>query len=556
MNKLHKFLFIAIFTFIVIPIFRVESVSAYISYDSSINFMTSAPSIIDWDYAYPRTNVSGTYYVDNLTGANDNVVATSSFFTTDAQRLYATSDKFSDIVLPTGAVIDTVIYTLYASSTDATGSFSCYIGDTSAGAFGKTETMTPAINSNDIVHAYNCVVSSSMNQGGFNYDSDIATLSHLNSDTTVYFVAPSATPRIYGYDALSLTVFYHYDTVIAGVDSSISNFFFTGSLSGTPIQVSTTTSLSTVYKYYSTDDTATSTKYTSIVYRVEDLVTNSVNYVFTPILTKDAWATSTISNFCNGGLINCVATHTYLIKVALANDDLTVSSGYFTTQYWFIYNGNFPPTTWATTTNPYIPPYSATSTWLIYNGTSTSFGSAVTDAIWTDFVDRCANIQTLLFFNVPCLVSIIVPGATSTGLLITQWRNNVIGRLPFVGALFTTATGTVPVISATIPTGIVGAGQTITLDINHSIDWLLNATSSFSTSTATLYQRTIGYWQIALYLLFVLYVLSRVFSHDLFGSYGSVGGAVIYDKRGRQRENARNRSDIRRAVYSDSLKHK
>lgn len=91
-----------------------------------------------------------------------------------------------------------------------------------------------------------------------------------------------------------------------------------------------------------------------------------------------------------------------------------------------------------------------------------------------------------------------------------------------VGVMSTTSTGTLPVISATLPEAFpFFANQHIDLDLTNSIDFLLNATNSIfsnesASSTETFYEFTNRYWKILLYTLFVIYILYRLFP-SMFG---------------------------------------
>jgi len=91
--------------------------------------------------------------------------------------------------------------------------------------------------------------------------------------------------------------------------------------------------------------------------------------------------------------------------------------------------------------------------------------------------------------------------------------------------LTTTATSSLPVLSATIPNGIVGAGASISLDFNHSLDWILNATTSQFTqsgqSSDTLYEIVEPYWNTFVYIALGFYIITRFVGSGLFGGLGS-----------------------------------
>lgn len=117
-----------------------------------------------------------------------------------------------------------------------------------------------------------------------------------------------------------------------------------------------------------------------------------------------------------------------------------------------------------------------------------------------------------------CLKLMIVPSPSilvsrvSDVLAIPPW--GYIYRLYEIFA-FDTASSSLPVISATIPSGILGAGSSISLDANHALDFVLNATTSqflnsSASSTETFFEFTNRYWSVLVYLGFGFYVLSRI----------------------------------------------
>jgi len=101
--------------------------------------------------------------------------------------------------------------------------------------------------------------------------------------------------------------------------------------------------------------------------------------------------------------------------------------------------------------------------------------------------------------------------------------------------IFTSSTtSALPVLSATVPSGIVGTGSHIDLDLNHSLDFILNADiGSFSnesaSSTKTFYEFTSRYWDIMVYMALAFYILRRILGGHLIphinpiNEYGGVG---------------------------------
>jgi len=117
-----------------------------------------------------------------------------------------------------------------------------------------------------------------------------------------------------------------------------------------------------------------------------------------------------------------------------------------------------------------------------------------------------------------CLKLMIVPspsilvGRVTDVLAIPPW--GYVYRLYEIFAL-DSASSSLPVISATIPNGVVGAGSSISLDANHVLDFVLYAsTSQFlnssASSTETFFEYTNRYWSVLVYLGFGFYVLSRI----------------------------------------------
>jgi len=121
----------------------------------------------------------------------------------------------------------------------------------------------------------------------------------------------------------------------------------------------------------------------------------------------------------------------------------------------------------------------------------------------------------------PCIVSLFVPNATTLSADFTRLRDGFLSTWPlgyltrFIGIFLSSATSTIPTFSATIPSGVVGAGSHISLDLNGALNPILNATSSTfvsaeATSTQTFYQITSRYWDIFVYLALAFYILRRL----------------------------------------------
>jgi len=77
------------------------------------------------------------------------------------------------------------------------------------------------------------------------------------------------------------------------------------------------------------------------------------------------------------------------------------------------------------------------------------------------------------------------------------------------------ASSSLPVISATVPPTLPGAGASVTLNPNHVLDTLLNATSGAfvsgtATSTESFYVITSRYWRALCLLVFIIYIIKRI----------------------------------------------
>jgi len=133
---------------------------------------------------------------------------------------------------------------------------------------------------------------------------------------------------------------------------------------------------------------------------------------------------------------------------------------------------------------------------------------------------------------------LFIPDALSLRTSIEALRNGVLATWPvgyvtrIVEILNASTTAELPVFYAKIPNGVMGAGAEITLDLNHSLDFILNATtSSFAnisaSSTDTFYEFTSTYWNTIIYILLALYILRRILGSHIIpkgiNEYGGVG---------------------------------
>jgi len=193
----------------------------------------------------------------------------------------------------------------------------------------------------------------------------------------------------------------------------------------------------------------------------------------------------------------------------------------------------------STTTNPFS---TSTNPFVFSTSTTSSFSpSMIFDSqtvlnarMYCDFFSYPA-----LFDFSNCLYYMFIPDSSDFSRFFTAFKNSVLARVPFLGGFFLTTSTSLPVINATVPNGVVGTGATLSLDFNHSLDWLLNSTSTkfnnvSASSTQTLFQITYPYWKIFIYFGFALYVLSRVFSSSIFG--GGIG--TVAKMSSQQKQNA------------------
>lgn len=169
-------------------------------------------------------------------------------------------------------------------------------------------------------------------------------------------------------------------------------------------------------------------------------------------------------------------------------------------------------------------PLIATTTYFIV-GQISSLGTQLLDlnnhlraAIASSTVNLANSCNPLSSFDMgSCLLGIFVPDQQTIDddflLLRTMPPWGYIFRLYDI--VTDTASSSMVVLSAVVPPTLPGHGATISLDINHVLDSVLNATSSVfssgnATSTDTLYEITSPYWEALVYFFFGVYVLGRI----------------------------------------------
>jgi hypothetical protein len=315
-----------------------KNASANIVYDSQDTFISTA-----W------TGITG-FSCDDATkalGAYDNVYAYCSI--AGIKQAPIGNNKWWGVSgLPQGAIVDTVIYTLkgYASST-ATQYKKEWVFANNTVSY--TFLPNPITMSTSSAYYYSQLDNTVLNP------TQMATLTQANFDriTTTWdgFILTNnnaGTKYLY-IDGLERTIWYHYDDALQ--KSRINSFTISplgNGNNGNPYVVSATSTITTTYYYNSAYDSATSTKYTKLNYRLYDYFTNQTQYWSPPITANTTYATSTLTNFCASGGFNCANGDTYQLAVRFSNADGSVVSNWFPTSYYFAYIA-YTPTPTATT---------------------------------------------------------------------------------------------------------------------------------------------------------------------------------------------------------------
>jgi len=132
-------------------------------------------------------------------------------------------------------------------------------------------------------------------------------------------------------------------------------------------------------------------------------------------------------------------------------------------------------------------------------------------------------------FNlVDCLSLLLIPNSTQLTESVKNFATKAKGVFPigyftdFVSILSTTTVTAIPVISATIPSGIAGAGASVNLDLSHSIDWLLNSSSTIWATQQNVPEESFvdvitPYWEYLIYIALGFYLVSRVLGSHIIG---------------------------------------
>lgn len=160
-----------------------------------------------------------------------------------------------------------------------------------------------------------------------------------------------------------------------------------------------------------------------------------------------------------------------------------------------------------------------------YNALNNYYASS-TATTTTGMIASC-NVFTDGSF-IKCLTYLFVPDQKFVKDSIENVKNNILTHFPLgyisdaYSILATTSTTTLTVVDATLP---MFGNPHIYLNISHSLDYILNATSSIfnnisASSTQTFYQITSYYWKIIVYILAGFYILARIIGGFIMPEFG------------------------------------
>lgn len=134
------------------------------------------------------------------------------------------------------------------------------------------------------------------------------------------------------------------------------------------------------------------------------------------------------------------------------------------------------------------------------------------------------------FEPIQCLAFLFIPDAGQLRSTLNSFKTNVATHFPigyvtdFITILNDNGTTTLNLLEVTVPTGIPGTGSTLTLDLGHQLDYILNATvgefvSPEASTTVTFYEETAFYWDILVSILAGLYILRRILGSHLIPKF-------------------------------------
>lgn len=219
----------------------------------------------------------------------------------------------------------------------------------------------------------------------------------------------------------------------------------------------------------------------------------------------------------------------------------------------FVYDLIFGDSVLTSTTTSFLVG-TTTSGDLISQGISDSLGGLLsTGSTTVDSLNVACNPFSGNFDMVLCAYRLVVPDSQTANALFQETYDMVFSRAPFgyftdfISIMSTSTIGSLTILNATVPNGLIGAGATITLDLTNVLDDVLYATttalfsSGSATSTDTLFDQTYYYWRIIISILFVIYVIRRllgahIIPHNMFGEHGSLSDTSSTDDSYRLKE--------------------
>lgn len=155
--------------------------------------------------------------------------------------------------------------------------------------------------------------------------------------------------------------------------------------------------------------------------------------------------------------------------------------------------------------------------WNFYNtGATTSISSTTINGV--SYCTSWSNLDVLGcvgYMMIPDVAFLFDTVRTDFYLIKTRFPFGYINDF-VVRLSSTTPVVDIPVFTATIPTSIVAGNPSITIDFNHSLDFLYNATTSqfastqASTTATTFLAYTQYYWRVMLGFLALLYIIRRL----------------------------------------------
>lgn len=129
----------------------------------------------------------------------------------------------------------------------------------------------------------------------------------------------------------------------------------------------------------------------------------------------------------------------------------------------------------------------------LQSGISNDLNSIVASTSATSTIVALKSCNPLAFDTVLCISALFTPDSVQLQKDFKWLYDGALTHFPigyltdFISILATsTGSSSIPVLRATVPNGVVGAGSSITLDLNHSLDYILYSTAApFGTSTET-----------------------------------------------------------------------